>query len=105
MSDTLNRLHDLRCLSQDLRRAVEKERAWQVSVHLAACENELTEAIAFVNLCDEARAAAAEQPSVYVCVSCSAAYSKPQIMCPVCGSRRVVKSPAVTTLANKTNAS
>lgn len=48
-ADTLNRLHDLRCLSQDLRRIVERDKAWQVAVHLAAAETEFTEAIAFVN--------------------------------------------------------
>lgn len=44
--DTLNRLHELRSLSQDLRRKVETDKAWTVAVHLATCETELTSAIA-----------------------------------------------------------
>lgn len=51
--DVLNRLHDLRVMSQDVRRVSEKGRLWQVAVHLARAENELTEAIARVNQLEE----------------------------------------------------
>lgn len=47
--ETLNRLHDLRCMSQDLRRKVEADRVWHVACQLAAVESELTDAIAHVN--------------------------------------------------------
>lgn len=103
-ADTLNRLHDLRCLSQDLRRIVEKDKAWQVAVHLAAAETEFTEAIAFVNLCGE-RTETAAQPSVFVCEGCALEYCDPQSICAACGSRLVVKSPATLSQASKTNAS
>lgn len=47
--ETLNRLHDLRCMSQALRRKVESDKVWHVACQLAAVESELTEAIAWVN--------------------------------------------------------